>query len=119
MTQYFTDDEMQCNCGCGLINVPPGFLKRLNTARHYSGVPYIITSWCRCFKHNKKPGVGGSPTSSHLKGIAVDIQARSNIRRFAIIAGLLFAGFTRIGIGKTFIHADLDHRKAQKVMWLY
>jgi hypothetical protein len=36
-----------------------------------------------------------------------------------IVRGLLDAGFTRIGIAKTFIHADDDAESPQQVMWLY
>ncbi len=117
MSQYFQFEEFTCRCKCGLNNTPPGFIWKLDKARGISGVPYKINSGCRCLKHNRC--VGGSPTSTHLRGIAVDIQARSNLRRFHILYGLLQAGFTRIGMGKTFIHADDDPRKAKEVVWLY
>ena len=56
--------------------------------------------------------------SSHLKGFAVDISCTTSVQRTAIIQGLIKTGFTRIGIGKTFIHVDLDNNK-QSAIWLY
>ena len=117
MTQYFTDAEFTCHGGCGKQGMAPGFILQLTRARERAGVPFVINSGYRCAAHNKR--IGGSPTSSHLTGTAVDIAARSNTRRFRILDALLAEGFIRIGIGKTFIHADLDPRKAQKVVWLY
>jgi len=32
---------------------------------------------------------------------------------------LLEVGFTRIGIGNTFIHVDIDKDKSQNVIWTY
>ena len=77
---------------------------------------------CSCVKHNKL--VRGSDTSSHIstdtiKCTAVDIECTLSTQRFKILSGLIKAGFTRIGIGKTFIHADSDKNKAKEVVWLY
>ena len=56
--------------------------------------------------------------SSHLKGVAVDIHCTSGPNREKIINGLVHAGFRRIGIAKTFIHADLASDKVSSI-WLY
>lgn len=45
--------------------------KRLDSVRRLFGRPLVITSWYRSKKLNRV--VGGSPTSEHLKGLAVDI----------------------------------------------
>ena len=93
------------------------FLDRLDKARSLSCTPYKINSGYRTREHNKK--VGGVINSSHTIGLAADISAGSSVQRFAILKGLIDAGFTRIGIGKTFIHVDLDTGKAQNVIWDY
>ena len=36
-----------------------------------------------------------------------------------IVQALLTAGFTRIGIASTFIHADDDPSKPQNLIWTY
>jgi len=96
----------------------------LEDARVKSGVPYFISSGCRCPAHNKE--VGGAADSAHLTRVddgefcqAVDIETDSSIKRFHIIRGLFAAGFTRLGFGKnqTFIHADIDSNKPQNVFF--
>lgn len=114
---YFSHDEMVCRCGCGLVIYDQRFIKRVNTARYISGIPYPPSSWCRCPTWNKHEG--GSKTSSHLVGKAVDVECSSNLRRFKILFGLLLAGFIRIGIAKTFIHADNDEDKPRPRLWVY
>lgn len=89
----------------------------LDKARNISGCSYNLTSACRNPEQNKK--AGGKDTSSHLNGWAVDIAAGNSANRFKILKGLIKAGFTRIGIGKTFIHADKDPNKSPEVTWLY
>ncbi len=92
------------------------FLDTLEEARFLAKVPFKITSGYRTITHNKK--VGGSETSSHLKGIAVDISCTDSASREKILYGLISAGFVRIGIAKTFIHVDLDTNKPDAI-WLY
>jgi uncharacterized protein YcbK (DUF882 family) len=94
-----------------------GFLIRLDYARGLAGVPFNINSGYRCTVHNKS--VGGSSTSSHLNGTAVDIKAVTDYTRFRILASLLSVGFKRIGIRKDFIHADVDPNKNPERFWLY
>ncbi len=113
----FDMDEFVCKCGCGLYNMDMGFLASLDYARDEAVTPFILTSGCRCETYNKL--VGGKPTSSHLEGWAVDIAAVSAMHRYKIIDGLISAGITRRGYGKTFIHADSDPKKNPKRIWIY
>lgn len=92
-------------------------LNRLDSARELAGTPFNITSGWRCPKHNAE--VGGKPESAHTTGEAADIAATGAREKFKIVNGLLQAGFTRIGIGKGFIHADDDETKDPEVIWLY
>lgn len=115
-----TDPMLSCPCGCDRCELSPELLGMLDEAREAAGVPFQINSGFRCEAHNAE--VGGKPTSSHLGGYAVDIAVPSSPDRFAIIYGLVIAGFKRIGIAKTFIHADIDPDKEQRmgpVVWLY
>lgn len=88
----------------------------LDRARFVAGVPFIINSGLRCKEHNR--AVGGSPTSSHVDGWAVDIATEMGTDRFLILMALFHVGFTRMGIAKDFIHVDADPLKADNV-WLY
>lgn len=115
---YFTEDEFKCKC-CGLCNVNVNFLCKLEEARRIAGIPFYITSGCRCKEHNKE--IGGKENSKHIcteymQSTAADIKAKTDRRRFIIIQALVEAGFTHIGIGKDFIHVDNDRRLA---IWIY
>jgi len=113
---YFKIKEFECPC-CGENLISPTLVSKLNNAREIAGVPFVINSGYRCEKHNKE--VGGSPTSSHLKGLAADIKTAGSRNRFKILNALIKAGFTRLGIGESFIHCDIDKTKAQEVCWTY
>ena len=93
------------------------FLNMLDTARDVAGIPFKINSGYRTILHNAE--IGGVENSSHLIGKAADISCTESRQRFVILAALIAAGFTRIGIGKTFIHCDNDESKDQRVQWLY
>lgn len=97
-------------------NMQDRFLLFLNQARQHADTPFKINSGFRTVEHNKK--IKGSKTSSHLKGVAVDISCKNSIDREKILYGLIQAGFKRIGIAKTFIHTDLDTHKPYSI-WLY
>jgi len=92
------------------------FLDLLDNARSWAKTPFIINSGYRTPEHNGK--IKGSPTSSHMKGLAVDIACDNSLDRFNIIDALLGEGFTRIGVANTFIHVDIDKSKPDAI-WLY
>ena len=117
MSQWFKSAEFECKCGCWKNNIDPDLIMLLDEARELAGVPFIINSGCRCKKHNRR--VGGKTTSSHLRGKAADIKATSSKARFAILQALFMAGFNRIGVGKKFIHVDIDHKKPSTVVFIY
>tara|TARA_R100001440_G_scaffold44137_1_gene63887 strand:+ start:1662 stop:2102 length:441 start_codon:yes stop_codon:yes gene_type:complete len=93
------------------------FLRRLDTARGIAGIPFKINSGYRTAAHNTK--IGGRVGSSHKKGLAVDIAYKGSRERYLIINALMIVGVNRFGIGKTFIHADVDKTKDEDVIWLY
>ena len=108
MSKYFKEIEK---------NMDVNFLAKLDEAREFAGIPFIINSAYRSPEHNAK--IGGSPNSSHLKGLAVDIKATDSRTRFNVLNALISVGFTRIGIADTFIHVDLSADKVQNVIWTY
>ncbi len=115
---YFTDrDFARANPACSIEDMDPGFLGRLDRARAISGVPYVITSAYRTIAHEKAKGRDG--TSTHTKGLAVDIRAGHSHERYRIVKGLLEEGFSRIGVGEDFIHVDTDPDKPHQLIWHY
>lgn len=92
-------------------------LQMLENARYLAGVPFLITSGYRSDNHNKK--VGGAEHSSHLTGRAVDISCRTSYMRLKIMWALKDAGFNRIGVYRSWIHADIDDQYGKiESMWL-
>lgn len=116
--EYFSHKEFDSpdiiNSGLLMDN---DFVLLLNEARKVANIPFIINSGYRSKSHNAK--VGGKKNSSHLKGLAVDIKCTNSRDRYIILRSLISCGFHRIGIGKTFIHVDMDQSKSHKVSWLY
>ena len=78
-----------------------------------------INSAVRSRYWNKK--VGGVSNSAHLitKCKAVDIHAPTRTIRNLLVVQAYNLGFTRIGVGKTFVHLDVDQSKPQYVAWGY
>ena len=107
MSKYFNEIENNMN---------KDFLFVLDEAREFAGIPFVINSAYRSPEH---PLSIKNPSSSHIKGLAVDIKATDSITRFKIVKALIEVGFTRIGIADTFIHVDLDLDKTQDVIWTY
>jgi zinc D-Ala-D-Ala carboxypeptidase len=95
-----------------------GFVKALDTLREACGFPFVIHSGFRTVAHNAQLS-GAVGDSAHLKGMAADIGAATSAMRFKLVQAALAAGFKRIGIGKDFVHLDLDTALPQNVIWLY
>tara|TARA_B100001057_G_scaffold501185_1_gene621657 strand:+ start:1364 stop:1717 length:354 start_codon:yes stop_codon:yes gene_type:complete len=92
-------------------------LSKLDMIREEFGKPIHINSGYRTETHNLK--VGGTPKSSHVKGLAVDISCKNSTDRFKLIDLFIKHEITRIGVADTFIHVDIDKDKSQHVMWTY
>ena len=93
------------------------FLDLLDMARDKFDKPIHINSGFRTPQHNES--VGGKESSSHLKGLAVDIACTKSRDRFELIDIFLDLGVNRIGIADTFIHIDVDPDKSPNVIWTY
>ena len=115
--KYFSHDEFDCKCGCGKNNINLSLLMCLDKARDLAGIPFVITSGCRCSFWNDANG--GSPNSAHMGGMAADIAVPNSPARFKILKSLIEAGFLRIGVAKDFIHVDIDGTKPVEVCWMY
>lgn len=105
-----------CKC-CGKNWMDNRVTELVRRIEEHVDEPLKITSGYRCEKHNDE--VGGSKTSSHLKGLAVDVACELSRLRYRIISAALELKIHRIGIGKTFIHMDIDRGKDPRVVWLY
>lgn len=110
----FKDSEFECPC-CGLNNMDQLFVSKLDYAAKCQGKGHVwkINSGHRCPKHNAE--VGGSDTSTHLRGLAVDIQCRDAKDRYDKVMFLNKAGVKRVVIytDKMIVHADDDPVKPE------
>lgn len=113
---WFKRSEFACKCGCGAGDISPVIVMKLEAVRSVYGNPMRIVSGVRCHAHNAE--VGGKGDSSHVLGLAVDIAVDSPAQRFRLCE-LLITEFSRIGVGQTFIHVDIDSSKPQNVIWVY
>lgn len=107
MSKYFKEIEENMNVD---------FLALLDEARELAGIPFNINSAYRSPEH---PLSIKNPSSSHIKGLAVDISINSSRERFIVLNALISVGFNRIGIAETFIHVDNDKDKSNNVVWTY
>jgi len=107
MSKYFKEIEYKMD---------KDFLAKLDDAREFAGVPFFINSAYRSPEH---PESIKNPTSSHIKGLAVDIRVRDSKTRYIVLDALMHVGFNRIGIADTFIHVDDDRNKSCGVVWTY
>lgn len=106
--QYFQDSE--------LSGLDDNLCQMLSIARGKSNVPYLITNGLRTQEQNDALGESVSD-SAHLTGHAVDLACGDSSTRFFMLAGLLAAGFNRIGIYSAHIHVDNDKTKPPNVCW--
>lgn len=98
-------------------NMDPGFVRKLDDVRRLCGFPLTVHSGFRTPEHNAK--VGGVDSSAHTAGFAADIGALSAGAKYVIVKAALAAGFTRIGIGSTFVHLDSSPVHPANVIWIY
>ena len=124
--RYFKEQEFACKCGCGKtpfksnfgFSVDTALISKLDDLRHRFSKKIVVTSGFRCYDYNIKQSKA-SLTSSHVKGLAVDITfANFDINRLEVLALVCEMGFKRVGIGKDFIHLDVDIDKSQ-LSWTY
>ena len=114
--RFFERSHFACPC-CGKCEMAEELILKLDHIRECLGLPIIITSGFRCEVHNKV--VGGAPNSAHLKGLAADISIPTSAYRYNLITYAVILRIHRIGIGKNFVHLDIDKSKPWPSMWVY
>ena len=106
--EFFTDQEVQ--------GLDDGLCQMLSIARGKANVPFVITCGLRTPEENANLANSVSD-SAHLTGHAVDLACEDSSTRFAMVSGLLAAGFTRIGVYSRHIHADNSKVLPPNVFW--
>ena len=114
--KYFKDKEfVRASPSCHLVDMDEGFIYKLDQARELCEFPFIVNSAFRDVDYEKSKNRKG--TSSHCKGLAVDLRCNSSYVRYFILDSLLRVGFRRIGVYNSYIHVDDDPDKVSGI-WL-
>lgn len=107
----------RCSPPCSLQDMEQEFMDRLDAVRQRAGIPLVAT--CAYRSRDWDIARGRSGNSAHTKGLGVDIRANASDTRMKIVKAALEVGIKRIGIGKGFVHLDIDESLPQGVMWHY
>jgi len=104
-------------------NMQDSFMEKLQKGREIAQTPFVITSGFRTKNYQedlRKRGYKTSKTTSpHETGHACDISCKDSKTRWLIIGSLMLAGFTRFGIGQSFIHVDDCPKRTNNRIWTY
>lgn len=113
--RYFKLKEFECK-GSGDNLTSSLLIEKLDLLREEFGQAITVTSGYRSPEHNSR--IGGSPNSTHMRGIAADIRP-SDGRNIDQLYALCCKYFMSVGDGrrKGFIHVDL--REDYQRRWSY
>jgi uncharacterized protein YcbK (DUF882 family) len=122
LSEHFSRVEFSCRCGCGFDTPDPALVDLLEAVRSIFGRRMVVLSGCRCAAHNR--AVGGAVQSQHLLGRAADIFVGSTGERYSLVAALLQAGASGVGVAKGFVHGDVGHEEPElgiirPALWTY
>lgn len=107
----------ECRPLCEVKDLSPVLVERLIMAQNASGFQFTITSAFRSQEYERYKGRKGS--SSHCRGLAVDISTVDSHTRYKVVIAAAMAGISRIGIGERFVHLDIDETKAHPIIFHY
>jgi zinc D-Ala-D-Ala carboxypeptidase len=100
-----------------ILNISADLVKKLEELETRLQLQLHYNSGYRCPDCNRE--AAGVPDSAHMKGYAVDISCPGGSLRYKIIKTAITLDFRRIGVGKNFIHLDIDEELPQRVVWVY
>lgn len=117
-SKYFSPREFElCNPPCSIDDMQQSFLDTLDRIRDMAGIPLVLNCAFRSVDYDLAKGRSGE--SAHCVGLAVDIRCSTSVNRFKILKAAITCGIRRIGIGKNFIHLDIDKTLPQNVIFHY
>jgi zinc D-Ala-D-Ala carboxypeptidase len=121
MTPHFSDSELKCQCGCGMLP-ERDFMDKVEKLRVKCGFSLPVTSGARCPQHNAKVSKSGND-GPHTTGRAIDFGVQGQ-QALQVIRYALEIGFTGIGVNQKgsgrFIHVDdLPNTMGQPRPWVW
>lgn len=112
-------DFSACVPRCAESDLHPQLLSMLRSVQKLLGWSLTFTSGFRPKSWEISRGRNGSSSHSKTPGLAVDVSAVDSHARYKIVIAAGAVGFPRIGVGKNFVHLDIDETKPHPVMWHY
>lgn len=117
-SKYFAPAEFKrCTPSCSIEDMDQRFLNTLDALRAQAGIPLVLNCAYRSREYDIKKGRSGN--SAHTRGLAADIRCNASATRWKIVTAVLALGIRRIGIGKSYVHVDIDGTLPQDVVWHY
>lgn len=114
--RHFSESEFKrLTPSCSLQDMKQECIDMWDKVRDITGIPLIVNCGYRSVAWDLKKGRSGN--SAHTRGYAMDIRCNADATRMKIVKALIQVGCKRIGIYKTFIHADCDPKLTQNVIW--
>lgn len=118
-------DLSVCVPACKIEDLHPDLVELIRRAQHLAGFTFAITSGYRPKSWELSHGRTGSSSHSRTDkdekpcSLAVDISTRDSHTRYKVLVSLAAVGVPRLGVGKTFVHADIDETKPHSIIWHY
>lgn len=124
LQKLFEINLEHCVPACSVGDLNSKLVEHIILAQKMSGHSFLITSGFRSREWELSKGRKG--TSSHCRycdgkpsSLAVDVRTVDSHTRFKVVVAAALAGFPRIGIGKNFVHLDIDKNKAHPIIFHY
>lgn len=112
-------DFSTCVPSCSEFDLHSALLDKLRSMQALLASPLTFTSGFRPKSWELSKGRDGSSSHSKTPGLAVDISTLNSHWRYKVLAAAICVGFERIGVGKNFIHVDIDDSKAHPIVFHY
>jgi zinc D-Ala-D-Ala carboxypeptidase len=121
MTPHFSNAELACKCGCGMLP-QRDFMDKVERLRVKCGFPLPVTCGARCTKHNDSvshTGTDGPHTTGRAIDFGVQGQQALQVIRYALELGFTGIGLNQKGAGR-FVHIDdLPNTMGQPRPWCW
>lgn len=123
MTPHFSNAELACKCGCGMLPAQD-FMEKIERLRVSVGFALPVSSAARCPEHNAKVSSSGRD-GPHTTGRAIDLAVFGS-KAHLVLSTAVRMGFTGIGVqqkgGGRFLHLDdlpAADRHPRPYVWSY
>lgn len=111
--KFFSERDFErCFPVCFITDMDIQFLLKLDSAREYAGLPFILNCAYRSPSWDKSRGRSGE--GYHTKGRAVDVRCCDGESRRKIIEACLHFGLS-VGVYRSFLH--IDDRENPIIFW--